>query len=111
VVLLPHAQDVLGLSSGGIRRVAQALGFSGDYAAARNLCALVANTLQGSGDYGPKHPSTLAVRSNLAHWTRRRGVPLTRANGPEMTAPAADMIGARVERQRQLPHALQRSNV
>ena len=72
-LLLPHARTVLGLIGGGTWRVAQALGFSGSYAAARDLCALIAEAHQDSGDYGPEHPGTLSARANLARWTGLAG--------------------------------------
>jgi hypothetical protein len=40
-LLLPHARAVLDLTSDGILQVARSLGFSGSYAAARDLSSLV----------------------------------------------------------------------
>ena len=40
--LLPHAQAVLALTSGGMWRIAQYLGYSGSYPAARDLFQLIA---------------------------------------------------------------------
>lgn len=71
VLLLPHARAVLDLTSTGIWRVALALGFSGGYAAARDLSALIAGAYRASEDYGPEHPDTLTAHRNLAYWTER----------------------------------------
>jgi hypothetical protein len=72
-LLLPHARAVLGLTSSGIWRAAQALGYSGSYAAARALCALIADAHRDSGDYGPEHGDTLGARAYLARWTGEAG--------------------------------------
>ena len=72
-LLLPHARAVLDLTSDGIWQVAQALGHSGSYAAARDLFALIAGAHRDSGDYGPEHPRTLAARAELAFWTGQAG--------------------------------------
>jgi hypothetical protein len=71
--LLPHARTALELTSKGIRRVAQALGFSGSYSTARDLFSLIAEAHQGSDEYGPEHPTTLFTRHELAHWTGDAG--------------------------------------
>ena len=65
-VLLPHAQAVLDLTSGGLRRITQSLGESGSYSAARDLCRLVADAK--SDAYGPEYPDTLIARHDLARW-------------------------------------------
>ena len=67
-VLLPHARAVLDLTSGGIGRIAEYLGWSGSYPAARDLFQLIADAHAGSDAYGPEHPDTLAARHNLALW-------------------------------------------
>jgi hypothetical protein len=72
-VLLPHARAVLDLTSDGISRLAQYLGYSGSYQAARDLFALTADAHGESGDYGPEHPETLGARGNLAYWTGQAG--------------------------------------
>ena len=72
-VLLPHARAVLDLTSGGIWRIAQYLGWSGSYPAARDLCQLIADAHTGSDAYGPEHPDTLAARHSLAIWTGEAG--------------------------------------
>jgi hypothetical protein len=68
-VLLPHARAVLDLTSGGIERIAEYLGRSGSYPAARDLCQLIADARTGSDAYGPEYPDTLVARHNLAYWT------------------------------------------
>ena len=86
-VLLPHARAVLDLTSGGIWQIAQYLGYSGSYPAARDLFALIADAHRDSEDYGPEHPDTLAARANLADWTGRGG---GRGRGPRpVRRPAA----------------------
>ena len=42
-MLLPHARAVLDLTSGGMWRIAQYLGYSGSYPAARDLFQLIAD--------------------------------------------------------------------
>ena len=72
-VLLPHARAVLDLTSDGIGRIAEYLGWSGSYPAARDLFQLIADAHTGSDAYGPEHPGTLAARSQLAIWTGMAG--------------------------------------
>ena len=71
--LLPHAQAVLDLTSGGMWRIAQYLGQSGSYPAARDLFQLIADAHREDGAYGPEHPDTLAARASLARWTGEAG--------------------------------------
>ena len=72
-VLLPHARAVLDLTSGGMWQIAQYLGYSGSYPAARDLFQLIADAHEDSDAYGPEHPDTLAARDNLARWTGEAG--------------------------------------
>jgi hypothetical protein len=74
-VLLPHAQAVLDLTSGGLWRIVQSLGESGSYLAARDLFQLIADAYQEDDDYGPEHPGTLTACGNLARWTGEAGMP------------------------------------
>jgi Tetratricopeptide repeat len=67
--LLPHTRAVLDLTSTGTRQIAEYLGYSSSYRAARDLYALIADAHRQSDDYGPEHPSTLSIRDELAHWT------------------------------------------
>ena len=46
-VLLPHARAVLDLTSGGMWQIAQYLGYSGSYPAARDLFRLIADAHTG----------------------------------------------------------------
>jgi hypothetical protein len=71
--LLPHARAVLGLTSGGLWRIAQYLGRSGSYSAARDLCQLIADAHNEDDAYGPEHPDTLDARAELAYWTGYAG--------------------------------------
>ncbi len=70
-VLLPHAQAVLDLTSDGIRRIAQYLGYSGSYHAARDLQQRLLKAQERVS--GPEHQATLTARANLAHWTAMAG--------------------------------------
>ena len=72
-VLLPHARAVLGPASGGSWRIAQYLGYSGQYLAARGLAQEIAAARSADNDYGPEHPDTLTVRAGLARWTGEAG--------------------------------------
>jgi hypothetical protein len=72
-VLLPHARAVLDLTSGGIGRIAEYLGASGSYPAARDLFQLIVDAHTDSDAYGPEHPDTLSARHDLAYWTGRAG--------------------------------------
>jgi hypothetical protein len=71
--LLPHARAVLDLTSGGMWRIAEYLGYSGSYPAARDLSGLIASAHTEAGAYGPEHPKTLGARNNLALWTGKAG--------------------------------------
>ena len=72
-VLLPHARAVLDLTSGGMWEIAQSLGYSGSYPAARDLFRLIADAHWDSDAYGPEHRDTLAARSRVASWTGQAG--------------------------------------
>jgi hypothetical protein len=71
--LLPHAQAALADDSAGMARIASYLGWSGSYAAARDLWWRVVDARQRV--LGPEHPDTLTARSNLARWTGEAGDP------------------------------------
>jgi hypothetical protein len=71
--LLPHAQAALADDSDGMARVANYLGSSGSYAAARDLQRRVVDARERL--LGPEHPDTLAVRGLLASWTGHAGDP------------------------------------
>jgi hypothetical protein len=72
-VLLPHAQAVLDLTSGGLWRIAEYLGYSGSYLAARDLFQQIAHAYSEDDAYGPEHPETLAAHGDLAYWTGQAG--------------------------------------
>jgi hypothetical protein len=69
--LLPHAQVALAEDSDGMAQIANYLGFSGSYAAARDLQRRVVEARERV--LGPKHPQTLDARGDLAHWTGQAG--------------------------------------
>jgi hypothetical protein len=70
--LLPHAQGALDLTSDGMWKIAQYIGNSGSYTAARDLFQLIADAPVEDA-YGAEHPDTLAARANLAYWTGEAG--------------------------------------
>ena len=72
-LLLPHARAVLDLTSGGMWRLADYLGQSGSYLAARDLWLLIARAHEADDAYGPEHRDTLVARANLAYWTGEAG--------------------------------------
>ena len=74
-LLLPHAQAVLDMTSSGMRRIAQYLGYSGGYSAAREMFRQIAQAHERVADFGPEHPGTLTTRANLARWTGEAGDP------------------------------------
>ncbi len=69
--LLPHARAVLDLTSSGMFRIAQYLGRSGSYPAARDLFQLIMDARREDNAYGVEHRDTLIARHELAHWTGR----------------------------------------
>ena len=73
--LFPHVRTVLDLTSPGMRGMAEYLGSSGSYPAARDLYRLICEALNGSDAYGLEHPKTLIARHNLAYWTGEAGDP------------------------------------
>jgi hypothetical protein len=72
-VLLPHARAVLGLTTGGLWRIASFLGWSGSYLAARDLYQLIVDAYNEDDAYGPEHRDTLGARGNLADWIGEAG--------------------------------------
>ena len=73
--LLPHAQAVLDPTSDGMWRIAQYLGYSGIYSAARDLFQAIADAHSDDDVYGAEHRDTLAARAELARWTGEAGDP------------------------------------
>ena len=70
-LLLPHAQAALADDSNGMWKVADYLGHSGNYPAARDLQQ---RALQARVQVcGPEHPDTLTARGNLAFWAGLAG--------------------------------------
>jgi HEAT repeat protein len=72
-LLLPHAQAILGLTSNGMWRMADYLGHSGNYPAARDLLQLITDAHARDTAYGPEHRDTLTARHQLARWTGEAG--------------------------------------
>ena len=71
--LLPHAQAALDLTSGGMRQIAEYLGWSGNHPAARDLFQVIADAHREDDAYGAEHPDTLTARHELAFWTGMAG--------------------------------------
>jgi len=69
--LLPHAQTALADHSNGTARIADYLGDSGGYAAARDLQRRVLDARERV--LGAEHPDTLTSRHQLAFWTGEAG--------------------------------------
>ena len=74
-VLLPHARAVLNMTSGGLRRIARYLGWSGSYPAARDLFQQIVDARQTVD--GADHRDTLTARGELAYWTGMAGDPIS----------------------------------
>jgi hypothetical protein len=72
-VLMPHARAVLDLASDGMWQVAQCLGNSGSYLAARDLFKLITDAHQQRDTFGLDHLGVLNARHELARWTGRAG--------------------------------------
>jgi Tetratricopeptide repeat len=72
--LLPHTQAALTMDSGGMRRVTQYLGHSGNYVAARDLSRAVLEVRVRT--HGPKRKQTLYARDDLARWSGYAGDPV-----------------------------------
>ena len=71
--LLPHTQAALGADRAGLGRIADYLGYSGNYLAARELARRM---LEGRiRARGPEHLDTLNTRASLAYWTGAAGDP------------------------------------
>ena len=71
--LLPHVQAALANDSEGMERIADYLGVSGNFGAARAVHQQVLDAALQS--LGAEHPRTLIHRANLAFWTGRAGDP------------------------------------
>jgi Tetratricopeptide repeat len=71
--LLPHADAALAEDSDGMARIANYLGYSGSYAAARDLQRRVLEAREQVA--GPEHPATLTARFDFATWTGMAGDP------------------------------------
>jgi Tetratricopeptide repeat len=73
--LLPHAQAALDLTSAGMWRIAQYLGDSGSYLAARDLFQVIADAYREDDAFGVEHPDTHDAWHELARWTGQAGDP------------------------------------
>ena len=73
--LLPHAQAALDLTSSGMWRIAEYLGNSGNYPAARDLFQLIVGAHEADDAYGAEHRHTLTARAHFARWIGEAGDP------------------------------------
>ncbi len=71
--LLPHATVVLDLTGAGIWRIASYVGYSGSYAAARDLFRRIAEAHERAAANGGEHRDILVARYELASWTGQAG--------------------------------------
>jgi hypothetical protein len=69
--LVPHALAALAADGDGMWKIALYLGYSGHYAAARDLFQRVVDARIKA--YGPEHPETLPYCGGLAYWIGRAG--------------------------------------
>jgi hypothetical protein len=69
--LLPHARVALADDSDGMARIANYVGESGSYAAARDLECKIADAVERV--LGAEHPDALTARARLASWTGAAG--------------------------------------
>ena len=90
--LLPHAQAVLEPTSGGMFRIANYLGYSGSYPAARDLFEVIVDACTEDDAYGPEHPDTLTARDGLAAWTGDAGDPAAARDQFAALLPACERI-------------------
>ena len=65
-LLLPHAQAAFTDDSDGMQTITSYLGYSGNYAAARDLCQKVFDARVRV--LGAEHPATLIAHASLAYW-------------------------------------------
>jgi hypothetical protein len=86
-LLLPHALTVLSMTSHGSWQVALSLGFSGSYAAARDLFELIVDAHMA--EYGPEYADTLTAQVGLALWTANAGDP---ADARDQLAPLLPVL-------------------
>src|SRR5262249_44431221 len=61
------------MTSDGMGRIADCLGYAGSYAAARDLFQLIAGAYSEDEDYGAEHLDTLNACQQLAFWTAVAG--------------------------------------
>ena len=90
--LLPHAQAAFAEDSDGMARIADYLGWSGSYAAARDLQGRVLDARERV--LGPEHPETLTTRYQLAYWTGLAGNPAGARDLLAAVAPVASASSA-----------------
>jgi hypothetical protein len=91
--LLPHARVALADDSAGMARIADYLGLSGNYAAARDLQRRVFDAREQI--FGREHPETLAARHGLARWTGETGDPAAARDQYAALLPAVERVHGR----------------
>ncbi len=88
--LLPHARAALADDSDGAARIANYLGESGSYAAARDLERKIADAVERI--LGVEHPDALIARGNLARWTGEAGDPAGARDLAAALLPACERV-------------------
>ena len=88
--LLPHAQAALADDNDGVARIANYLGRSGSYAAARDLQRRVVEARERV--LGPEHPRTLTTRHELARWIGEAGDPAAARDQDAALLPAYERV-------------------
>ncbi len=92
--LLPHAEVTLPVSDNAVLKIANYLGFEGQYVLA---CTLDRKIIQArEQDLGAEHPDTLKARACLAMWTGEAGDPATARDMAAALLPVqARVLGAK----------------
>ncbi len=89
-MLLPHAQAAIPPDTDGMARIASYLGYSGSFAAARDLCGTVLGAREQVS--GLEHPDTLTAWAELAHWTGEAGDPGTARDQCAVLLPVVERV-------------------
>jgi hypothetical protein len=89
-MLLPHVQAAAPANSAAAAAIADYLGFSGSYSAARASMERVLEAREHT--YGPEHPDTLKARGGLAHWAAQAGDPAAARDQLAGLVPVAERV-------------------
>ena len=89
-LLLPHVQATAPADGAAAAAIADYLGFSGSYPAARASMKRVLEARQRT--YGTEHPGTLKARGGLAHWIAQAGDAAAARDQLAGLVPAAERV-------------------